>query len=60
MKWTRVDPKLHAEAMKIISDGPREGEDDWDVIERANIHIGLPPRKRRRKRVTQPTIDPPA
>ncbi len=50
MEWKRVDPKAYVAAMKIISDGPRNGEDDWDVIERANVAMGHPPRKRRRPR----------
>lgn len=50
MDWVRVDPKAYAAAMKIISDGPQEGEDGWDVLERANVVMGHPPRKRRKVR----------
>ena len=52
MDWVKVDPKAYAAAMKIISDGPQEGEDDWDVLERANVAMGHPSRKRRRRSLT--------
>lgn len=48
--WKKVDPRAMAECMAIMAAGPRDGEDGWDVIDRANAVIGIPPRKRRKAR----------